>query len=145
METNEESNEANTAFTGDVDIAETDIQTEVNELVPAASVENDTSIDEDENLVPNNDLTKLSQEELISLSLKKDKYIEDLQKQLNNSKLNEDFEKKCKEIEQNYNKKLKQQQLESIRKENILIMRLTLKEQELQDCMVGLFSIIFKA
>lgn len=34
--------------------------------------------------------------------------------------------------------KLKQQQIEATRRENILVMRLTTKEQEMQECMVSI-------
>ncbi|OTF75444.1 hypothetical protein BLA29_002349 [Euroglyphus maynei] len=43
--------------------------------------------------------------------------------------------KELEAIRINYEDKLKQQQLESTRKENMLIMRLTIKEQELQECL----------
>ena len=46
--------------------------------------------------------------------------------------------KELESIRISYEDKLKQQQLESTRKENMLIMRLTIKEQELQECLVGL-------
>ncbi|XP_027197387.2 pre-mRNA-splicing regulator WTAP-like [Dermatophagoides pteronyssinus] len=43
--------------------------------------------------------------------------------------------KELESIRISYEDKLKQQQLESTRKENMLIMRLTIKEQELQECL----------
>lgn len=39
--------------------------------------------------------------------------------------------------------KLKQQQQESARRENILVMRLATKEQEMQECTVCIYSLIF--
>lgn len=39
--------------------------------------------------------------------------------------------------------KLKQQQQESARRENILVMRLATKEQEMQECTVCIYSVYF--
>lgn len=91
--------------------------------------DNDIFLNEEENQ------TMLTNERLQSLCLEKDLIIKQLQEQnakQSNDKLNELTEKQS-----SLEKKLKQQQLESSRKENILIMRLTLKEQELQDCLVS--------
>lgn len=92
--------------------------------------------DQTDVVLSRDELDNLSAEELVEICLKKDAYIDELKTKLENSKSNEEFAKKCEEIEQNFVNKFKQQQLEAIRKENILFMRLTLKEQELQDCLV---------
>ncbi|KAJ6221006.1 hypothetical protein RDWZM_006818 [Blomia tropicalis] len=75
------------------------------------------------------ELSKMTKEQLINLCQKKDKYIDHLKEMLNRN------ESKNNINQLNFNQQLKQQQLESSRKENILIMRLTLKEQELQECL----------
>lgn len=74
-------------------------------------------------------------EHLQSLCVEKDLYITQLQKQLEDAKQSNTKLSQQAERASFLEKKLKQQQLESSRKENILIMRLTLKEQELQDCL----------
>ncbi len=76
-------------------------------------------------------------EHLQSLCVEKDLYITQLQKQLEDAKQSNTKLSQQAERASFLEKKLKQQQLESSRKENILIMRLTLKEQELQDCLVS--------
>ena len=80
-------------------------------------------------------LSELSDDQLKNLCSQKDDQIKQLQELIdqNNSKRKLD---QLSDAQSNLEKKLKQQQLESSRKENILIMRLTLKEQELQECLV---------
>lgn len=80
---------------------------------------------------------KLTNEQLQNLCLEKDLLIKQLQEQLEDAKQSNNKSNELAERQSSLEKKLKQQQLESSRKENILIMRLTLKEQELQDCLVS--------
>lgn len=64
----------------------------------------------------------------------KDETIKQLQKEV------EDLKDKLNSTITSFENKFKQQQWEATRKENILVMRLTLKEQELQECLVSLVT-----
>lgn len=91
--------------------------------------------DNEEIVLENEDqLQELSLEELRNICLKKNRQISYLKEQ--NSTLLKS-KKELENIHNNCENKLKQQQLESIRKHNTLIMRLTHKDQELQECLVN--------
>lgn len=96
--------------------------------------DNDISFNEEEE---DENKAKLTNEQLQKLCLEKDLVIKQLQEQLEEAKQSNNKLNELAERQSSLEKKLKQQQLESSRKENILIMRLTLKEQELQDCLVS--------
>lgn len=91
------------------------------------------------NLIDGSTRVKITNDELIQLTIdqlienwhRQDRYIDDIEKHLN-SIINSGEYISVKESEE----KLKQQQLEATRRENILVMRLASKEQEVQDYIV---------
>nr|XP_037280745.1 pre-mRNA-splicing regulator WTAP-like [Rhipicephalus microplus]XP_037280746.1 pre-mRNA-splicing regulator WTAP-like [Rhipicephalus microplus] len=80
--------------------------------------------------LPKDELERLSKEELIAKWNEQESYVEYLESQPGSSAANNQELVSLRESEE----KLKQQQLEATRRENVLVMRLTTKEQEMQEC-----------
>uniref|UniRef100_A0A1E1X5X5 Putative splicing regulator n=1 Tax=Amblyomma aureolatum TaxID=187763 RepID=A0A1E1X5X5_9ACAR len=82
--------------------------------------------------LPRDELERLSKEELISKWKEQEAYVDYLESQAGSSSVasNQAELLSLRESEE----KLKQQQLEATRRENVLVMRLTTKEQEMQEC-----------
>lgn len=81
--------------------------------------------------LPKDELERLSKEELIAKWKEQEAYVDHLESQAGSSVASSQAELVClRESEE----KLKQQQLEATRRENVLVMRLTTKEQEMQEC-----------
>ncbi|XP_065306737.1 pre-mRNA-splicing regulator WTAP-like isoform X1 [Dermacentor albipictus] len=83
--------------------------------------------------LPKDELERLSKEELIAKWKEQESYIEYLEGQAGSSAASNQELVSLRESEE----KLKQQQMEATRRENVLVMRLTTKEQEMQECAVG--------
>ncbi|KAH7937624.1 hypothetical protein HPB49_013775 [Dermacentor silvarum] len=79
--------------------------------------------------LPKDELERLSKEELIAKWKEQESYVEYLESQAGSSAASNQELVSLRESEE----KLKQQQLEATRRENVLVMRLTTKEQEMQD------------
>lgn len=80
--------------------------------------------------LPKEELERLSKEELIAKWKEQESYVEYLESQAGSSAASSQELVSLRESEE----KLKQQQLEATRRENVLVMRLTTKEQEMQEC-----------
>ncbi|XP_037579139.2 pre-mRNA-splicing regulator WTAP isoform X1 [Dermacentor silvarum] len=80
--------------------------------------------------LPKDELERLSKEELIAKWKEQESYVEYLESQAGSSAASNQELVSLRESEE----KLKQQQLEATRRENVLVMRLTTKEQEMQEC-----------
>lgn len=79
--------------------------------------------------LPKEELERLSKEELIAKWKEQESYVEYLESQAGKSAASSQELVSLRESEE----KLKQQQLEATRRENVLVMRLTTKEQEMQE------------
>ncbi|KAM7306800.1 pre-mRNA-splicing regulator WTAP [Ixodes scapularis] len=76
------------------------------------------------------DLERLSKEELLAKWQEQNSYLDYLESKAGSSAADNQELALLRESEE----KLKQQQLEATRRENVLVMRLTTKEQEMQEC-----------
>ncbi|KPM03824.1 hypothetical protein QR98_0022590 [Sarcoptes scabiei] len=95
-------------------------------------VTTDNRDEKDAILKDENDLDLLSDEELRKISKKMFVKLKELRNQKNQAMIDP---KQIEVVQNHYERELKRTRLEAIRKENVLMMRLTLKEQELQDCL----------